>query len=361
MEAAIEKKSNRSSNFELMRILAIILILLNHYVVFGLGEMTLPKSDIYVIFSHFIGAFAKVGVSLFILITGYFMVNRNASMKHVVRITIDTVFYSWFFLLIFLFVFPNYTVFTPYKMYMAALPIATGTANWFVQTYLILYLLIPLLNYIFSAISRQQLKVYLILLGILWFLIPTFTYKITYSGSNLVGFIYLYFLGAYIREYGINFFEKTKNIVMTILFSCSAVLGCIIVCNYFHLEHFKFWLHFSNESAIFTLLISIAVFYFFKNLNINYNKYINYFASSTLAVYLIHADMRQELWTKIFHCCDSNSISYLIINILIMIVSIYCFSVIFDKIKNKLFIDRLNQWVCERNFVEDLNRSIFNS
>ena len=345
--------SVRQSNFELMRIFAIILILLNHYVVYGLSNMTLPSSNLYYVFTHFIGGFGKLGVCFFIMITGYFMIDRfSIHCKHIVRIVLDTIFYSWFFLILFLFVFPNYTNFSLMDIYKSILPVSTGGYKWFIKTYLVLYLFIPFINYIFHSCSQKIIKFYLILFGILWYAIPTFSIKINYCFSEFVGFIYLYCLGAYINKYGINFFDKIKNIIIVLLISCSSIIGYLTVCNYLNIHKHGIWLHFSNESSIFTLLIAMSLFYFFKNLNIPYNKYINSIAASVLAVYLIQSDLKDELWTKIFHCCSSSSFEYLIYNILIMVVSMICFSIIFDKLKNRLFMSKLNEIIADSKIVK---------
>ena len=355
-----KEQTVRLSNFELMRIIAIISILINHYVVFGLGEMSLTQSNLYVISSHFLAAFAKVGVNLFILTTGYFMINRSGSIKHVVKIVIDTLFYSYFFLILFLFVIPDYANYTLQNIYYSLLPISTGKTNWFVQTYLILYILIPFLNNLFFSTSRECLKNYLIILAILWFLIPTFTYQIRYSGSDLLYFIYLYILGGYIKNYGIEFFNINKNRIITIISACLIILIYMIICKYLNLNNYKYWLHFSNEISIFTLLISLSVFFIFKDLKIRNNKIINFFAASSLSVYLIHTNMKKELFTKIFHCCDYCNLKYLIINLIIMIVSVYAFPVIFDYIKNKIFINKLNTLVNNSKLIKYLDNILFN-
>lgn len=54
--------------------------------------------------------------------------------------------------------------------------------------------------------------------------------------------------------------------------------------------------------SIFTLVAAISIFYFFKNLNIKNNKFINFIASTTFGCYLIHDNtvIRPFLWKNLF-------------------------------------------------------------
>ncbi len=80
----MEKIKNRDSNVELYRIVLMLLIIAHHYVVnSGVVELLYAnpinfKSVIMFLF----GAWGKIGINCFILITGFFMCKSNISIKN---------------------------------------------------------------------------------------------------------------------------------------------------------------------------------------------------------------------------------------------------------------------------------------
>ena len=63
---------------------------------------------------------------------------------------------------------------------------------------------------------------------------------------------------------------------------------------------------FQSAGVLLTPAASVALFEFFRRLNIGQSKAINTVSSATFGVYLIHdsAVGRDLLWNKVFHCLD---------------------------------------------------------
>ena len=122
----------------------------------------------------------------------------------------------------------------------------------------------------------------------LWFVIPTFT-KISMEFSNMVLFCYLYALGGYIRLYHEKMiFPKALRITIYtyIIYVLASLLLDILAIkfNYFVTR----WSYFSGGRSVFPFVIAVGIFLYFKSKNVQYNKYINLFASTMFGVYLIH-------------------------------------------------------------------------
>ena len=69
----MENKKNRDCNFELLRIVSMIIIIMHHYVVQS-DFVNIPVSFnkmIAILFSFW----GKVGVNIFIMISGYYLLN----------------------------------------------------------------------------------------------------------------------------------------------------------------------------------------------------------------------------------------------------------------------------------------------
>ena len=90
------------------------------------------------------------------------------------------------------------------------LPIPGISSYWFVVSYMVMLLFMPLLNNFLRNTSKKQLRMFLLALTIIWVIIPQlnffFPVKIGFDVSQLgysvgISFIYLYLIAGYIRLY----------------------------------------------------------------------------------------------------------------------------------------------------------------
>lgn len=73
-------KQERNSNFEILRIISMIMIIAHHYAVHGFVSNDLEYSfNRYIVGILSLGG--KLGNTIFILISGYFMVNSRITKK----------------------------------------------------------------------------------------------------------------------------------------------------------------------------------------------------------------------------------------------------------------------------------------
>ena len=94
------KTSNqRSSNFELYRIVCMLAIICGHFIHnSGLykegGPMNLNPDSFHTYYLLFFGMWAKIGINCFLLITGYFMCKSTITMKKLIRFLLWIYFYD---------------------------------------------------------------------------------------------------------------------------------------------------------------------------------------------------------------------------------------------------------------------------
>lgn len=74
-------KKTRESNIEMLRIIAIFFILLHHYALYN-SLYNLEVSNINKYIGIILFSLGKIGVNIFILITGYFSIQKNFSIKN---------------------------------------------------------------------------------------------------------------------------------------------------------------------------------------------------------------------------------------------------------------------------------------
>lgn len=98
MEKTIKK--NRDSNIELLRIIAMCLIIF-HHMALNTGIVDGYTVNGNMIFGIIGGIGGKIGVVIFLLITGYFSINKNFSFKKVFILWLQIFCYSVGFMLVF--------------------------------------------------------------------------------------------------------------------------------------------------------------------------------------------------------------------------------------------------------------------
>ena len=128
--------NKRNSKLELLRIISIFFIVLSHYVVHsGLNIDNLPLGFNKIILD--ICILGNVGTMLFVLISGYFLINSNkVKIKKIIHFWLQVFFYSFFiYLLLLLFNKENFNI---KSLFLNMFPI-TFKRYWFATTYFIMY------------------------------------------------------------------------------------------------------------------------------------------------------------------------------------------------------------------------------
>lgn len=291
-------QTQRLSNLELFRIVAMLLIIFSHFFV-NMG--TLPPHIDFLSFDilKLCCTTGDFGVALFVLISGYFLIQSPFKTKKLYKLVIQ----AWSIGLI-LYAFNacfNLIPVTSKLFWNTVLPFRTP--NWFFKAYLLLYLTFPLLN---KFLLRLNQKRYLLLLTILtatWVIYPATLLYTTWTNGK-ISLFYWYIIGAYIRLFDIPWLHKTSFKVIFTLggYALSIILTTILI-NY-QSQHPAFT---CNMNAFVTLnsppvlITSLGIFFIFLDLNIPYNKHINAFAGTMFGVYLIHDSpfLKPLIWQTI--------------------------------------------------------------
>ena len=173
-------KSRRNSRIELLRIICMVMIVAYHYSMYGFYAQDLMYSANKP-FVELLSLGGQVGVSVFVLISGYYMVDLNYSFRKFSLFMGQIWFYTLGALLLFLTAFPSSGLVTREILSMSVLPISKGH-YWFATSFLVLMLLSPYLNcFIKNSGRRQLLSAIAILLGIYTLLPTLFGIQLSYS------------------------------------------------------------------------------------------------------------------------------------------------------------------------------------
>lgn len=332
----MNKNTSRSSNIELLRILAMAFIVASHYTAHGLKAECVGM-DVRLHYS-FLQMGGPIGVNLFVMASGYFMVKSSISMPRIGKVLFHVISYSAILSAMAFFVgSPLFDV----NLQLAikrSLGIAGTGVYWFINVYLALMLLVPFLNILVHQITKKQHLLCICTLTGLSCVFPACFLIPTYSGKICL-FMALYMVAAYLRLYPLLELTKRKLVYVgaAVLLIILAFLGAAnIAFEYFHSEYVSSILINSatSQESILMLLVAIPIFILFLKINVGSSRIINFLASCTLGVYLFHEHplMRDFIWQKVLHTAYAPYCEHPILHCIGAILGIYIVGTLVDII-----------------------------
>lgn len=131
------KKENelRKSNIELLRIVLTILIIIHHFTYHNLRPIKQ-----FTILDKIFYSIGPISVITFMIITGFFMIEKRTKCEKILKTVFTVLFYS-----LLLMTFKRYLTeqIVPNRMFF--MPIINKT-YWFISEYLYIYMCIPFIN-----------------------------------------------------------------------------------------------------------------------------------------------------------------------------------------------------------------------
>lgn len=300
-------QTKRQSNFELLRIISMFLIIMNHYAYHGQVDVrgVVTRSS-FVLRFFTIGG--NLGVTLFIMVSCYFLVDKVFTWRRFVQLILETWLYSVFVQLLFLLLAGTET-FT----WDSLIPIPGS--YWFIDYYLLLVLTMPALSRLLKRVTMDDLKALLLFL-VLFLVAGPFLglYAIDFTLMRYLFFIFIYFLMAYIKQVSISREKLLKlGIQLSIIASLIYLLAIIILSFRARTQGIEFDItDLTRINHPLMLALSCGLFLTVQHgIKENY-QWINRIASHTLGVYLLHEHplVRPVLWNYF----DSSRFTHLILS-----------------------------------------------
>lgn len=331
--------SKRESNIELFRIIAMILIVAHHYVVnSGLtatdGPINAAPLSWRSIFLLEFGAWGKIGINCFVLITGYFMCKSKITLIKFCKLLFEIMFYR--IVIATIFWISGYEPFSFSGLFKVLIPIRNiGTG--FTSAFLVFFLYIPFITVLVQHLNEKQ-HIRLLLLSCFTYVFLASIPKFSVTMNYVSWFIVLFFFASYIRLYPKIIFAKTKvwgwlSLACFVLCSTSVVAATWVGTK---IEKNLSFFFVADSNKILALFSGICFFLFFKNLKLNYCRVINTIASSTFGVLLIHASsdtMRQWLWKDTLNNVGQYGSKLLPVYAVVSVVAIFAICVLIDQIR----------------------------
>lgn len=297
-----ETRSQRNSGIELLRIISMCIIVLHHFSVHGGFAYETTQLSVNRLWTQFI-SLGSVGVNIFILISGYFLIDsKGVKLEKLVKLWLQMFFYSTVLYLL-LCVFGK-AAFSPSTLLSACFPFI-GKKWWFASAYMLLYLMHPFLNQFIRTASKRMYLSCLAVMTVLWCVIPTFTNN-PVGSNDLIWLVYVYLLASWIKKYCHIKAESRRRIVLVgvaallLLFLSTVVIDVVglkiaaigRVGTLFYLKH-----------SLLVVVLALCFFLYAISCKPFYSRTVNFVAKTTSGIYLIHCydPVKDYVWFDLFH------------------------------------------------------------
>ncbi|MDE7224849.1 MAG: acyltransferase [Acetatifactor sp.] len=298
----------RKVSIELLRILAMMMVVMLHYL--SKGELLTPLTEEFsagAYLAWFMEAFAVVAVNVYMLISGYFLVESGFKPGRLVKLICQVLFYSLLIPLVLMAVgLLKPGQLSIYRLLQYLFP-GQMVHYWFITAYIVMYLFAPVLAAGAKQLSQRQLGFTIVLL-LLFFSVSKSLLPVQLEMDNLgydgLWFICVFLVAAYIRLYGIPFLQKGKRAALCYLGSCLLIYALTLGVRLFYLRTGRLgnFIHAPYDyNHILNLFAAISLFYAFSNWKIStegaVGRIILRVAPYTLGVYLLHEHIElRYLW-----------------------------------------------------------------
>lgn len=318
----MNNKSSRASNIELLRIVAMLMIIGYHIILHCVNVQLVNVTSIErlqngwfnnpMFYKQLLGLalmmpFGLVGNALFIMISGYFLADREIDMFKISKKLLSQLLFAAVTLVLassaFIWKFTQAEATENLFSYIRIQYF--NKMSWFVGYYFIIMLLaFCFLNRFLATLDRKKY------LGFLFTILAIS--QLSWSGSLLddlakglrtvvIG-IFLYALGGYIKKY--NPFEKLREYVLVLII---VLTNCLIGISYHNTVMGKIQSYYYNQTtagaaateftqsipkfdnySIVVVIIGVCIFELFRRLQLPELKIINTIAKGTFMIYLLH-------------------------------------------------------------------------
>lgn len=340
--------SKRQANFELLRIVAMLMIVTLHYLV--KGNVAVPYAESHSVVNlaaWLLEAFCIVAVNCYVLLSGYFLVESAWKPGRIVSLLAQILFYSIAIPIAMLCVgMLSPADLSIYDWIGFILPIETEH-YWFATAYVLMYLFAPVLAAGIKSMEQKTLQKIIIVL-LLFFSVGKTVFPVPlvtdHYGYDFGWFLCLFLVAAYLRLYGCTWLVKRKNSVLLYIGMCLCVFIIWLIASVLSdkIDAFTYYADMPyTYNHVFALLGAVGLFVAFKNWHIKEGKVtevIRHLAPYTFGVYLLHEHIlvRYE-WSKWLQIEQVRESWLFIPHMIVCVLIVYVMGTIVDFVRAYLF------------------------
>ena len=333
----------RNPNIEYLRIISMFMILMLH----SNGHGGVLDNYEYGTFGYvlfwLVESFCMVSVNTFILITGYYGTSSKFKASKLLKFFIEVAAFSVLCTAIVRVIFSRNV---GLKDWLYAIMPLTSNRYWFASNYALLLLIQPILNAVIQRADKIFLKRVIYLMIFLFSGLPTFLIwnrEIAGTGMNIIWFIILYLVGAYIHLYGLNYGENRWFLLYILLIGMLFISDIVVPWISKTLLGYVAGVGiFNYYNTLFVLCASVCFFMLFvSKKKLKYNRLMMSMASIgtfVFGAYLIsdHRIIRSILWEMINLSGFSKEPLVVLLYMILVNIGILILGIILDVIIKRL-------------------------
>ena len=349
------KGKARQANIELLRIVAMLMVVVLHYLVKGQAAVSLvDNTDVVNVVLWLVKALCIVTINVYVLISGYFLGEAKWRISRLVNLWLQTLCYSIGVPVVCLVLgVGEVEQWGLYDWINVLLPVQMEH-YWFVTAYVIMYLFVPVLSAGVKHMTKKQHQ--LVIAGLLLvFSIPKTVIPIYIPidqyGYDFGWFLCLFMIAAYIRLYDISFFNKKTKALLVYFAAVCGIWGISVVCGILSRKGLP--LAYMMDMAycynhILVLIAAVALFYLFKLIRIPQGKLatvICKISSYTLGVYLLHENLavrtKWQFWAGIENVRNGWEIFP---HMIVTVLAVFAAGIAVDFVRECIFKFAIRMW-----------------
>lgn len=355
----MQEKKIRQSGFEILRIMAMMMVIALHYLIKG-GIVPSASEEITMVglTARLLESFCIVAVNVYVLLSGYFVTEVSWSVKKMFRILCQVWFYSIAISLACLLLdLGQVRQWDLYDWINVVFPLQMEH-YWFATAYLILYALTPMIKKAVTGMREKDLRGMILLLlfffsipkSILPVQIPTDRY-----GYDFSWFLCLYLIAAYIRLHGIVWFNRIRKgwimygIFSVLIFGYSSILDLLCRKGY-PLSHASAMVFSYNH--ILVLLASVSLFYGFVYMRFPERgifRFAKKVAPYTFGVYLLHEHIAvRTMWQGWLGIEKVKGSFFFLPHMIFSVVIVFLVGIATDYVRNYFFLLIKKMWLTSK-------------
>lgn len=358
-------KEQRESNFELLRIICMLLIIAGHLTKQS-GILEVPGLPINKCVAVVFGSASGIADNVFVMISAWFLTGQKFTAERITKTYLQIATYVIPITIIMLIFFKQYMGLT--EIVRGLFP-WWGSPLWFGTVYIEMLLFTPFMNVL--LMNKKRTIIMLSLLFVINAVPSTFLFRndFFYSGE-LVWFCFLYLLIGYIRR----FYSKSRINKGACLGGAIIIYSLLLVL-YFGVEYL------STNSALFERInsstklstyyfdryhtipafaCSYLLFFFFEQVEIGRKVWINNLSKGCFGVYIIHQTpgFAKLMWLEIFKTQEWLYSAYYVFYYIGTVILIFVAGSIVDWLRRKLLDKKINS-SCVSKFISEKIRCLY--
>lgn len=304
------------------------------------GEFIKSATGINMVYGNIINTVFNMGVSLFMLISGYF--GAKTDWKKIIRFEIIAIVYSLLGYVVSAYISGAWSL---SELVKSCLPVFSQR-KWFLTAYIILLIFADFINLIPEKLSKKQYEWFLSLMLAVFSIIPTVIFfhpTDANSGKGFMNLLLMYLIGRYIRKYerkDINY----KAIAIIFALVATVQFGLNILATLVVYKGVGVCAVCARDCSLFIIVGSVLVFILFGKLNF-YSKSINALARHVLEIYLFEGTVR-VLVDNFFPLDPYADKWYLFLIISVYVLAIMMICLLFNLLRMLIF-GKVETFLCK--------------